>query len=131
MSIFLAFAAAGATFIGGLETQLSATEADDLRITISAVNAEKEFEHPYPLFYFEMDLSQFYACNLRAVWINISNDRREHVFGATIEEDFGKYRFQILEEMMHNATLGITCDAGPNAMDPSYTIKLREYTIAP
>ncbi|MBL4573430.1 MAG: hypothetical protein JKY86_10210 [Gammaproteobacteria bacterium] len=131
MSISLVIAAAGATFIGGLQTQLSPAEVENLDIVISAVDAEKEHRHPYPLFLFEVDLSQFDACILRGVWIQFFNDQGQQVFSSSIEAEFGLYHFQILEEYLDAATLGITCDAGPDALDPSYTIDLREYGRAP
>jgi len=131
LSIFLAFAAAGATFISGLQTQLSPDEAEDLNIMISAVDSEKEHRHPYPLFLFEVDLNQFDTCNLKGVWVQFFNEEGHMVFGSSIEAEFGLYHFQILEEFLDSATLGITCDAGPDALDPSYTIQLREYGQAP
>lgn len=131
MSTFLAFAAAGATFIGGLTTQLSPIEADGLNILVSAVDAEVELQHPYPLFLFEVNLRQFNACELRGVSIQIFNDQGQHAFGSNIAEEFGLYHFQILESFLDEATLAITCNAGPDALDPSYTIQLREYGRAP
>lgn len=131
MSIFLAFAAAGATFIGGIQNQLTPAETEDLNILISAVDAEKEHRHPYPLFLFEVDLSQFNDCDLRGVWIALFNDQGQQAFGSNIEAEFGLYHFQISGEFLDTSTLGITCNAGPDTMDPSYTIELREYGRAP
>ena len=131
MSIFLAIAAAGATYIGGLQIQLSPAEAEELDIMISAVDTKKEYQHPYPLFLFEIDLNQFDACILRSVWIQFFNEQGQQVFGSSIEAEFGLYHFQLLEEYLDAATLGITCDAGPVALDSSYTIDLREYGRAP
>lgn len=131
MSILLTIAAAGATYIGGLQTQLSPAEAEDLAIMISAVDTEKEYQHPYPLFLFEVDLNQFDACIIRGVWIQFFNEQGQQVFGSSIEAKFGQYHFQLLEEYLDAATLGITCDTGPDTLDTSYTIDLREFGRAP
>ncbi len=131
MSIFLAIAAAGATFIGGLQTPLSLVEADELEIIVSAVDAEQEHRHPYPLFFFEVDLKQFDACILRSAWIQLFNEQEQVIFSSSIEAEFGLYHFQLLKEYLDGATLGITCDAGPDALDPSYTVDLRDYVQPP
>jgi hypothetical protein len=131
MSIFIAIAAAGATYMTGLQTALQPSEAEALGIEISATNLAEEARHPYPLYTYEVDLSQFSDCPIRGVWVQFFNDRDELVFSASIQQEFGVYHFVLLEEYQSASTLGITCDAGPDALDPSYTIELREYSLLP
>ncbi|MCI5107384.1 MAG: hypothetical protein MRY76_11770 [Pseudomonadales bacterium] len=128
MSIFIAIAAAGATYMTGLQTALQPSEAEALGIEISVTNLAEEARHPYPLYTYEVDLSQFSECPVRGVWVQFSNDRDELVFSASIQEEFGVYHFLLLEEFHSASSLGITCDAGPDALDPSYRIELHAYT---
>lgn len=127
MKILLIIAAAGATWLGGQRTPLLPLEAEDLGINITAVNQEEESDHPYPQYSFAVELGQFDACKVRAVTVSILNDSDQLVFSASIQEEFGRYNFQLLEEFLPTATLGITCDAGPDALDPSYRIELGAY----
>lgn len=131
MSILLILAMAGATYIGGLQNQLQPSEAEDLGIEISVVNLEKEHRHPYPLFLFEVDLSEFDACHLRGVIVQIFNDAGQVVFSSGVSEEFSIYHFQLLGDYLDTADLLVSCDAGPDALDPSYVIRLQEYGQAP
>ncbi len=123
-------AAAGATFISGVTTELSPVEAVDLNIGVSVLDLEREQEHPYPLFLFNVDLSEMNACSIRGVWLRIINNQDQLVFGSSIAEDLGGYTFQIIGDYLAGATLGITCDEGPDRLDSSYTIKLQNYARA-
>ena len=131
MSILLILAMAGATYIGGLQNQLQPSEAEELGIEISAINLEKEFQHPYALFSFEVDLSEFSACDLRNVGVQILDDAGQVVFVSSISEEFGTYHFLLLADYLDTANLSVTCDAGPDALDPSYVIRLLEYDRPP
>ena len=131
MSNLLILAMAGATFIGGLQTPLQPAGAEDLGIIISAIDSEKVFQHPYPVFLFEVDLSNFDACMLRSVGVNFFDDAGQLVYASSIGEEFGHYNFQLLEDFLDNAKLLVTCDAGPDALDPSYVIELGEYSRFP
>ena len=127
MKILLIIAAAGATWLGGQRTPLSPLEAEDLGINITAVNHEEESDHPYPQYAFVVELGQFDACKLGGVWVSILNDSDQLVYSASIQGESGRYSFQLLEEFLATATLGIICDAGPDVLDPGYTIELGGY----
>lgn len=131
MSTFLVLAMAAVTHMTGLQTSLQPSEAEEINIEISVIDLEKEARHPYPLFLFEVNLSQFDVCKLRGVWIQLINHEDQLVFTSSIGEESGLYYFQLLEQYLNGATLGITCDAGPDTLDPSYTIDLREYGRTP
>ncbi len=131
MSILLVLATAGATYIGGLQTPLQLSEAEELGIQITATDLEAEVQHPHPLFLFRIDLENFHACDAAAVGIHFSNQDGELIFAASLSEALGSYHFQILEQYLNTATLTVTCDAGPEALDSSYTINLRGYSQAP
>ena len=127
MIYLLLLTMAGATYLDGLHTPLGPTEAAELGIVISATDTEKVYQHPYPLFLFEVDLSGFDACELRSVGVYFFNDVGQQVFGSSIEEEFGHYNFQLLGDYLDNANLLVTCDRGPDALDSSYVIELGEY----
>lgn len=127
MNILLAFAAAGATYITGLQTEISAAEAEQLNIAISVIDMEKEYLHPYPLYLFDVDLEDFDACVVQAVWIQFFNEDGQLAFASNIEGNDGRHSFQILAEYLDTAGLGITCDSGPDTMNPSYIVNLRQY----
>ena len=130
MKILLIVAAAGATWLGGLRTPLLPSEAEELGIMVTATNLEDEHYHPYPQYSFQVELNEFAACRLRGVWISVSNDNDQLLFSSRIQEEFGRYNFQLLEDFLATATLGITCDAGPDALDPGYTIELGAYSTS-
>ncbi len=131
MITLLILAMAGATYLDGLRTPLQPSEAEDLGILISAIDTEKVYQHPYPLFLFEVEFRDFDACKLTNVGVIVFNEAGQQVFGSTIGEESGQYHFQLFKDYLINAELIVTCDAGPDALDPSFVIDLGHYDQSP
>ncbi len=131
MSIFLAIAATGITYLSGQDIQLTPSEASDRGIDVSVTNLEAEYQHPYPLFLFNIDLRNFDQCVIRDVSIEIGNNQGQLVFASGINGQSGIYTFQLIEMYLNSAALAVHCDAEPDALDPSYTIELGSYRRTP
>lgn len=131
MSILAFLAAAGATFLAGPQTNLEPTDLEALGIELSVIDMEIELGHPYPLFLFEIGLEEFLGCETRSAGLDVFNEQGQHIFGTSIAEEYGIYRFNILEQFMAAAVFRITCDAGPDELNPSYIIELLDYRRAP
>ncbi len=131
MSIFTILAAAAATFLAGPEIRLDPDDLEGFGIEFSVLDMEREFRHPYPLFIIEVGLNGFSECDVRSVSLDVFNEQGQQVFGTSVAEESGIYRFNIQEQYLTAAVLGIICDAGPDELDPTYIIELWNYRRAP
>ena len=125
MSLLLIMAAAGATFIAGTHTNLSAEEARDLGIELLARNFEYELmDEPSPLF-FRLDLSSFDVCKIRDVGIDVQDSSGTNIFGTTISRFNGPiYTFRLDRRYLNSTDMAIACDDGPDVLDRVYLFKL-------
>lgn len=131
MISFPAIMAAGATFIGAAQIELSREEAASLDIELSAINTQAEFLHPYPVILFGLDLNAFDACKLDGVAVQFFNEAGELVFSSSIAGIANSYTFQLLEDYLHSASLLIGCNTGPDRLGYQYLLKLIGYTQIP
>lgn len=131
MSNFLIIAAAGATFLAGPQTVLQPNDIVGHGIQLSVLDLERDFGHPYPLFRFEIGLDDFIECDPKSGNIGVFDEQGQLVFGTSIAQEFGSYSFSILEQYLSAAVFTFTCEAGPDELDPSYTIELWDYRRAP
>lgn len=131
MSLFLAIAAAGITYLSGPETLLTPDEAEAINIKVSVLDLATEHLYPYPLFLFNMDLKEFNQCSLTDVSIEISNESGHLVFASGISDNSGEYHFQLIGEYLNSASLALICDAGPDTLGQRYIIELGTYVQVP
>jgi hypothetical protein len=127
MSIFLAIAAAGVTYMSGPMTTLDAQEVQNLGINITAQNYNRELTvDPGPLF-FQIDLAEFRACRLRGLGLNVRDENGTEIFGASINDAGGRlFPFRLAEIHVDSTTIAISCDSGPDRLDQVYLFELEE-----
>ncbi len=122
----LILATAGATFISGPQTHLTAADALDLGIELIARNFEYEImDAPAPVF-LTLNLDRFQACEVRGVELNIKNSLGEEIFGTGISISNGVYPFRLHREFLYTTEILIGCDSGPDIFDHVYFMNLGE-----
>jgi len=131
MSYLLIIAAAGATFLSGPRSELSGEEAVNMGINLIARNFEYELmDEPAPIF-LQLDLSQFQACEILDVGIDVKNESGAIFFGAEISSMNGSvYAFRLEREYLSSTDLAIACDSGPDVLNHVYLFKLGELLLA-
>ena len=132
MSIALALAAAGATYLANPRTTLDAQEAIDLGIVASAHNFDYEImDEPSPLF-ITLQLSGFSACQINAVGIDVLDAEGVVVFGSHISPSNGTtYSFRLDREYLDSTRMAIVCHSGPTVLDYVYLVELNNLITAP
>ena len=132
MSILLILAAAGATYISNPRTTLDAQEAIDLGIVISAHNFDYEvMDAPAPLF-LTLELSNFKACQIRDVGIDVKDENGNVQYGSSIANQNGTtYPFRLERRFLEFSEMAIVCHSGPQTLDYVYLFDLGELVHAP
>ncbi len=123
MSILLAVAAAGITYISDPEIELTPSEAVDIGIQVSAVDLEAEYLHPYPLFLVNVNLSNFDLCAVRDVTIEFGDALGQLVFASSLGARSSEYTFQLQGRYMDLAKLAVQCESGPDDQGMRYLIE--------
>ena len=124
MSYFLILAAVGSTFLGP-RTELSGEEAIELGLVLTAKNLEYEIqEAPAPIF-FQLDTTQFSACEVRDIGLDVNDESGDLIFGSEISSvTENLYAFRLEREYIHSTDMAIACDSGPDVLDHVYLLKL-------
>lgn len=128
---YILILAAGATFLTGPKTDLTAVEASDLGIEIVARNFDYELmDEPAPLF-LQLQLSGFTACQVRSVDIDALNESGTLVYGSSIAKAIGQvYAFRLDREYLDFTQMAISCDSSPTVNNHVYLFNLGELVQA-
>ena len=132
MSLVLAIAAAGATYIGNPRRTLDAQESIDLGIVASAHNFNYEIlDEPSPLFV-TVELSGFTACQINDIGIDVLDEAGTIVYGSSIAPRNGTtYSFRLEREYLNSTRMAIGCHSGPTVLDYVYLFDLGALIQAP